>query len=45
MARNGLAHPLGIALRQKTGEEELAFGCKVPLKEQDGAYISSQTGC
>ena len=40
-----LAHPLGIALRQQTGEEELALRHEVLLKQQDGAYISSQTGC
>ena len=40
-----LAHPPGIALRRQTGEEELALRREVPLKEQDGAYISSQTGC
>ena len=40
-----LAHPPGIALWRQTGEEGLALGCEVPLKEHDGAYISSQTGC
>ena len=40
-----LAHPPGIALRRQTGEEELVLRREVPLKEQDGAYISSQTGC
>ena len=40
-----LAHPPGIALRRQTGEEELALRREVPLKEQDGAYISSLTGC
>ena len=44
MARNGLRIPLGIALRLQTGEEELALRHEVPLKEQDGACISSQTG-
>ena len=40
-----LAHPPGIALRRQTGEEELTLRREVPLKEWDGAYISSQTGC
>ena len=40
-----LAHPPGIALRRQTGEQELALRREVPLKERDGAYISSQTGC
>ena len=40
-----LAHPLGIALRRQTEEEELALRREVPLKQQDGAYISSRTGC
>ena len=40
-----LAHPPGIALRRQMGEEELTLRREVPLKERDGAYISSQTGC
>ena len=40
-----LAHPPGIAVRRQIGEEELAFRHEVPVKEQDDAYISSQTGC
>ena len=44
MARNGLRIPLGIALRQQAGEEELVLRREVPLKEQDGAYISNQIG-
>ena len=40
-----LGHTPGIALRRQTGEEELALRREVPLKEQDGAHISSQTGC
>ena len=40
-----LAHPLGIALRRQTEEEELALRREVPLKQQDGAYIPSRTGC
>ena len=37
--------PPGIALRWQIGEEELALRREVPLDEQDGACISSQTGC
>ena len=40
-----LAHPPGIARRRQTGEEELALRREVPLRERDGACISSQTGC
>ena len=40
-----LAHPLGIVMRWQTEEEELALRREVPLKEQDGACISSQTSC
>ena len=40
-----LAHPLGIALRRQMEQEELALRREVPLKQQDGAYISSQIGC
>ena len=40
-----LAHPPGIALRRQIGEEELVLQREVALKEQDGACISSQTGC
>ena len=40
-----LAHPPGIVLRRQMGEGELSLRREVPLKRQDGAYISSQTGC
>ena len=39
-----LAHPPRIALQWQIGEE-LMLRREVPLKEQDGAYISSQIGC
>ena len=40
-----LAHPPGIVLRWQTREEKLALRHEVPLKKQDGVYISSQNGC
>ena len=40
-----LAHPSGIALWRQIGEEELVLRREVALEEQDGACISSQTGC
>ena len=40
-----LVHPPRIALWWAFEEEELVFQREVPLDEQDGACISSQTGC
>ena len=40
-----LAHPPGIALRRQIREEEFTLRREVPLDGQDGACISSQTGC
>ena len=39
-----LAHAPGIVLQWQIGEEELMLQSELPLDEQDGACISSQTG-